>query len=166
MKFAASLALLFAIVFAAPAYSQKPAAKSAYAAPTEDEIAAATGSITRAMDASAAAWNRGDIRGFMDCYDRSPETTFVGKSVTHGWQQVLDHYLALYNTPGKMGHLDFSDLQVRVLDGQTAVATGRFHLTRSAADAAGAGSDSGIFSLVFCKTVAGWKIVLDHTAAE
>jgi len=125
--------------------------------------AAATAAITRAMDDSAAAWNRGDIRAFMDCYDNSPETTFVGKTVTHGWQQVMDHYLTKYTTPEQMGHLDFSDLQVRVLDRKTAAVTGRFKLTRSAA---GGGDASGIYSLVFLKTTRGWKIVLDHTAGD
>ena len=82
--------------------------------------AAATAAITRALDNSAAAWNRGDIRAFMDCYDNSPETAFVGKTVTRGWQPVMDHYLTKYTTPEQMGHLDFSDLQVRVLDRKTA----------------------------------------------
>jgi uncharacterized protein (TIGR02246 family) len=166
MKFAASLFLSVALTLAATA--QKPAPnvlpKAARSALSEDIVASATGSITRAMDASANAWNKGDIRSFMDCYDKSPETTFVGKTVTHGWQQVLDHYLKTYDTADKMGHLDYSDLQVRVLDEQTAVATGHFHLTRPATK--NAGSDSGIFSLVFVKTAQGWKIVLDHTSAD
>jgi uncharacterized protein (TIGR02246 family) len=125
--------------------------------------ATAVTAITRAMDDSAAAWNRGDLRAFMDCYDNSPQTTFVGKSVTHGWQQVMDNYLKNYNTPEKMGHLDFSDLQVRVLDGKTAAVTGRFKLTRTAA---GGGDASGIYSLVFLKTAQGWKIVLDHSVSD
>jgi ketosteroid isomerase-like protein len=75
----------------------------------------------------------------------------------------LDHYLKVYDTPDKMGRLEFSDLQVRVLEEQIAVVTGRFKLTRSAA----AGGDaSGIFSLVWKKTAQGWKIVLDHSASD
>jgi len=124
---------------------------------------AAIGGINRAMDASAAAWNRGDIRSFMDCYDNSPETTFVGKKVEHGWQQVLDNYLKNYDTPARMGHLDFSETQTRLLDEDTAVMTGRFKLTRSAA---GGGVATGIFSLVWRKTPQGWKIVLDHTGGD
>jgi ketosteroid isomerase-like protein len=50
-----------------------------------------------------------------------------------------------------------------VLDERTAVATGRFKLTRTAA---GGGDASGIYSLVFLKTAQGWKITLDHTVSD
>jgi ketosteroid isomerase-like protein len=43
-----------------------------------------------------------------------------------------------------------------------AVVTGHFHLERTAKGAAT--KDDGIFSLVWHKGPAGWKIVLDHTA--
>lgn len=150
-----AVALGLGMLLAVPAVSQNTAAP----APN----AAAAAAISRAMDDSAAAWNHGDIRTFMDCYDDSSETTFVGKAVTHGFQQVMDRYLKNYNTPEKMGRLDYSDLQVRVLDSQTAVVTGRFKLTRTAA---GGGNASGIYSLVFMNTAKGWKIVLDHTTAD
>lgn len=146
--------------------SFSPAQKSAAGAPpalSADVIANAAGSITRAMNDSANAWNRGDIRAFMDCYVNSPDTTFVGKAVTHGWQQVMDNYRKNYNTPEKMGRLAFSDVEVRVLDAQTAVVTGRFHLARTAA---GGGDASGIYSLVFIKTPQAWKITLDHSVSD
>jgi uncharacterized protein (TIGR02246 family) len=123
----------------------------------------ATADIKQVLTDQAAAWNRGDVRTFMTGYDKSPETTFVGKKVTHGWQQVLDNYLKNYSTTEQMGKLDFSDLDVRVLDERTAVVTGRFHLARTDA---GGGDASGYYSLVFLKTTGGWKIVLDHTSAD
>jgi uncharacterized protein (TIGR02246 family) len=123
----------------------------------------AAADIKQVLTEQTAAWNRGDVKAFMAGYDNSPETTFVGKSVTHGWQQVLDHYLEGYNTREKMGKLEFSDLDVRVLDEATAVVTGRFHLTRTAA----AGGDAGgVYSLVFRRGASGWKIVLDHTCVD
>lgn len=131
------------------------------------------GAVTARADAAAdvkqvlteqtAAWNRGDVKAFMAGYDNSPETTFVGKKVTHGWQQVMDNYLQGYSSPEKMGKLEFSDLDVRVLDEATAVVTGRFHLTRTAD---GGGDAGGVYSLVFRKSASGWKIVLDHTCVD
>jgi hypothetical protein len=60
-----------------------------------------------------------------------------------------------------MGELTFTDLEITPLDARFATVTGRFHLARSTA----AGGDAqGIFSLVFEKTAAGWKIILDHTS--
>ena len=37
-----------------------------------------TAAIRAVLDAQAAAWNGGDIPGYMDGYDRSPKTEFVG----------------------------------------------------------------------------------------
>jgi uncharacterized protein (TIGR02246 family) len=124
------------------------------------DSADATAAVKAVMEAQVAAWNAGDIKGFMAGYDNSPETTFVGKTVTHGWQEVLGRYEKNFPSKEKMGTLAFGDLEVRVLDAETAVVTGSYHLTRTAA---GGGDASGIYSLVFRKTAGGWKIVLDHT---
>ena len=117
--------------------------------------------IKQVLADQVSAWNRGDIDGFMRGYKESPETTFVGKTVQHGWQKVLERYKRNYPTKETMGTLDFSDLEVRMLDAQHAVATGKYHLARSAA---GGGDASGVFSLVWEKSAEGWKIILDHTS--
>ncbi|HXH41663.1 MAG TPA: hypothetical protein VNN08_23770, partial [Thermoanaerobaculia bacterium] len=41
--------------------------------------------IRAVLDAQAAAWNRGDIDGYMAGYANSDETMFVGTDVTRGW---------------------------------------------------------------------------------
>lgn len=116
--------------------------------------------IRKVLADQVEAWNRGDVRAFMTGYDRSPETTFVSDRVTHGWDAVLRRYLARYGSPEKMGTLRFSELEVRQLGTDCAMAVGRWALTRTAE----AGGDvGGLFSLVFARRAAGWKIVLDHT---
>jgi uncharacterized protein (TIGR02246 family) len=117
--------------------------------------------IKQVLTDQVSAWNRADIPAFMSGYKNSPETTFVGKTVQHGWQKVLERYERTYPTKDAMGTLGFSELEVRTLGQQYAVATGKYHLARGAA---GGGDASGIFSLVFEKTAAGWKIILDHTS--
>ena len=117
--------------------------------------------IRQVLDDQVAAWNRGDIRGFMDGYEKSDSTTFVGATVTKGHADVLASYIKRYPTREKMGTLKFSILEVRPLGAGYAAVIGRFHLDRSA-DAGGEGN--GIFTLVFDKSVAGWKIILDHTS--
>jgi uncharacterized protein (TIGR02246 family) len=117
-------------------------------------------SIHRLLDTQVAAWNRGDISAFMQGYANSPDTTFVGKTVQHGYQAVLDRYRKNFPDQAAMGRLTFTDLQIRPLGPACAVATGRFHLARSPASG---GPAQGIFSLVFIRTHAGWKITLDHT---
>ena len=109
------------------------------------------------------AWNKGDIKTFMKGYKDSPDTTFIGKTVAHGYQPILQRYLASYSTPDAMGHLDFSDLDIRMLGPDHAVVVGKFHLTRNAA---GGGDASGLYSLVFEREPDGWKIILDHSSTN
>lgn len=117
--------------------------------------------VKQVLDHQVADWNRGDVRAFMQGYEDSPYTTFVGSTVTKGHAAVLARYLKNYPTKEKMGTLRFSDLDVHVLDENYAVVIGRFHLDRSK-DAGG--ESSGIFTLLFHRTEGGWKIILDHTS--
>jgi uncharacterized protein (TIGR02246 family) len=120
----------------------------------------AESAIKQVLTDQVSAWNHADVDAFMSGYENSPETTFIGKTIQHGWQHVLERYKRSYPTHEAMGTLEFSDLHVRMLGADHAVATGKFHLTRNAA---GGGDSSGIFSLVWEKTAKGWKIILDHT---
>lgn len=124
--------------------------------------AQAADAIRQVLIDQASAWNRGDIVAFMRGYADSPQTTFIGKSIQRGYDSVLARYQRNYSSRDVMGHLDFSELDVRMLGADHAVVTGRFHLTRS--QAAG-GDASGIFSLVFEREPSGWRIILDHTSS-
>jgi beta-aspartyl-peptidase (threonine type) len=116
--------------------------------------------VRAVLDAQAAAWNRGDIEGFMDGYARSGETVFVsGDTVTRGWQTVLNRYKRGYNTREKMGQLDFTDLEITPLGKDAAVALGRWQLTRAE------DKPHGRFTLIFRRTPQGWRIVHDHTSS-
>ena len=112
------------------------------------------------LEAQAAAWNRGDIAGYMDGYERADTTTFIsGDTVTRGWQTVLTRYQQHYDSREKMGTLTFSELEIKPLSPFYAVATGRWQLTRAN------DSPHGRFTLLFRKTAAGWRIVLDTTTS-
>ena len=116
--------------------------------------------IRAVIEAQATAWNRGDVAEYMDGYDRSPNTEFVGgDSITRGWQQVLDRYKQRYDSREKMGTLTFSDLEITVLSADAALVLGRWHLKRATDE------PHGTFTLLFRKTKAGWRIVHDHTSS-
>lgn len=117
--------------------------------------------IRRVLDDQVQAWSHGDIDAFMNGYEDSPNTLFIGKTVQRGYDAVRSRYHAQYPTPEKMGKLTFSDLSVNLLDADNASVTGAFHLVRAAS---AGGNASGVFSLLFRRTPAGWKIVLDHTS--
>jgi uncharacterized protein (TIGR02246 family) len=125
------------------------------------------GAIRAAIAAQAAAWNRADIPAFMQTYENSPETTFIGSTVRKGYEPILERYRQAYATPEQMGTLTFSNVEVRLLPSscgavEYAAVTGNFHLERAAKG--DAKKDDGIFSLVWHKGPEGWKIVLDHSS--
>ena len=127
--------------------------------------------IHAAMDAQTAAWNRADIPAFMQTYENSPDTTFIGATLRKGYGPILERYKANYTTKEQMGVLTFDHLDIRLLPSscgasqssvEFAVVTGTFHLERTAKGEAK--KDDGIFSLVWRKGPTGWKILLDHTS--
>lgn len=124
-------------------------------AQSDKQIAA----IRKVMDDQAAAWNRGDIDGFMSGYWKSEKLTFIsGTDVTRGWQPTLDRYKKSYDTRAKMGVLKFSELEFTILSKDAAVVLGSWALTREK------DNPKGKFTLTFRKLKEGWRIVMDHTS--
>ena len=117
--------------------------------------------LVKVLTAQERDWNNGNLNAFLESYKKSPETTFVSGSVQHGWEQMAAHYRASYPNKDTMGTLSFAELEPRLLDERFAVMTGKYSLERGKKFG---GNASGYFSLVFEKTDAGWKIVLDHTS--
>ncbi len=105
-------------------------------------------------------WNEGNVEGYMKGYWNSDSTTFVsGGSVTRGYRDVLARYRKAYDTREKMGKLKFSELVIRKLATDLAIATGAWELTRSN------DKPGGRFTLIFEKKPEGWRIVYDHTSS-
>ncbi|HEX7529980.1 MAG TPA: nuclear transport factor 2 family protein, partial [Pyrinomonadaceae bacterium] len=130
------------------------------ALPPQTADAKAEAAIRAVLDAQRDAWNRGDLAGYMDGYDRSPNTEFVGgDTITRGWQTVLDRYKKNYNSREKMGVLTFSEVEITMLSKDAALVLGRWHLKRAKDE------PHGTFSLLFRKTKAGWRIVHDHSSS-
>ena len=118
--------------------------------------------IITVLNKSADDWNRGDIDAFATSYKNSPDILFMGRTIQHGYAQMLSHYKAAYATQASMGTLTFSQLAVQPLDAHIATVTGNFHLERTSA---GGGNADGYFLLVVEHTPTGWKIVRDDTTA-
>ena len=148
---AASLAALAAVVFGYQGRGRAPRAQK------EDREAAAVRAV---LEAQAAAWNRGDVEGYMEGYAKEDSTTFVsGDTLTRGWQTVHDRYKSRYDTREKMGTLAFTELELKPLSEFYFMATGRWQLTRAA------DTPHGRFTLILRRTLAGWRIVHDHTSS-
>jgi beta-aspartyl-peptidase (threonine type) len=149
--------LVLGPAFPAGTWPSRPAAHAAPPAPRP----AAEEAIRAVLDAQVAAWNKGDLEGFMTGYWRSPDLTFFSAgNRTRGWQATLERYRKRYQAEGQeMGKLTFSELQVEVLGPDSAFVRGRWQLVRRK-DRPG-----GLFTLIFRRFPEGWRIVHDHTSS-
>lgn len=136
----------------APQPEKKPTANAKLRTPKD---------VVRAtLMAQAAAWNEGDLEGFMDAYWKSDRLKFVsGVSTTKGWDATLKRYRDRY-AGGGLGRLAFERIEVELVTEDVAVATGRFNLDRQG------DTSSGLFSLVMRRDNGAWRIVHDHTSAD
>ena len=119
--------------------------------------------IIAALETSAAAWNQGDMTGFLEPYLDSPQTTFVGSGgLLRGKEEIRARYEDSYWAGGAPEDvLRFDNIEVRPVGNEHALAIGRYVL---ADRTAGRETASGIFSLVFARTAQGWKIIHDHSS--
>ncbi len=117
--------------------------------------------IRAVMTAQQQAWNAGDIEGFMRGYHPREDIVFTsGAQVRRGFDATLAAYTRRYVDGSKMGHLEFSDLEISELGATAAVVLGRWQLTETP-EAGG-----GVFSLVFREEDGRWGIVHDHSSAD
>jgi beta-aspartyl-peptidase (threonine type) len=108
----------------------------------------------------AAAWNAGDIDGYMKGYWNSDSTIFLsGGNLTRGFSGVLSRYKKSYDTREKMGKLEFDELKVRMLTPSLGVVTGVWRLHRAG------DMPWGRFTLLVERKPEGWRIIHDHTSS-
>jgi hypothetical protein len=115
--------------------------------------------IRNVMFKQQEAWNKGDLKGFMQGYWKSDSLRFLGKDgVTQGWEASLKRYENAYPTPEKMGRLKFENLRIEVLSSEEAYVDGRWNLYRSL------DTLSGHFTLLWKRVDGQWVIVSDHSS--
>ncbi len=116
--------------------------------------------VTSVLDQQAAAWNRGDLTGYMAGYARIDNLVFTsGGKVRTGWQAAFDTYQAKYGSePSTMGKLAFVINQVDAIGADGAVVLGTWTVTESQHPG------TGIFTVVLERRPEGWRIIHDHTS--
>ncbi|MBK6628761.1 MAG: nuclear transport factor 2 family protein [Flavobacteriales bacterium] len=112
--------------------------------------------ITHVMAEQEAAWDRGDIRGFMAGYTEAA-CFITAKERTCGREAVTQRYLKRYPDKSAMGDLRFGISEVLAVGQEHAWCTGTWTLVRSA------DTLSGGFSLLWQRETDGWRVVRDHT---
>lgn len=125
-------------------------------------VAGQTSTIIEALlIRQAAAWNRGDIDGYMHEYWKSDSLLFTsGGNIQRGWNATREKYLRTYDSPSKMGKLKFSELEITPLSKTSAWVFGRWELEREN------DHPGGVFTLILRKFPDGWKIIHDHTSSS
>ena len=152
----AQLLLLGCCVFAAQTIS------TAQQSPDDSENKAALQAIQSTLDAQVAAWNAGDIPGFMAGYVNSAYLRFAsGNTVTSGWDSTLQRYQSRYAGRNAMGTLAFRDITITPLCAEYAEVFGRFHLSRDS----DVGDATGLFTLLMKNTNGRWLVWHDHTSS-
>jgi ketosteroid isomerase-like protein len=123
----------------------------------------AKAAVGKLLEEQNAAWNKGDLEGFMAGYWKSDELSFYSAGdKTTGWQATFARYKKKYQSEGKeMGTLAFSELDVHPAGEADAIARGQWKLTFKDGKTSG-----GLFTLWLRKLPEGWRIVHDHTSAR
>jgi hypothetical protein len=115
--------------------------------------------ISQRMTDQQAAWNDGDLEGFMAAYWQSDSLTFIGKNgLKTGWQATLEGYQRGYPDRAAMGQLQFTNLSIDSLDRATYTVIGKWELFRAA------DTLRGHYSLIWQKRNGQWVIISDHSS--
>jgi len=110
------------------------------------------------LNRQKAAWNEGDIEGFMGDYWNSENFTFQsGNKRLYGWGALLSRYRTSYSGEN-MGKLDFTDIKIKVMSNSIAYVLGRWKLKFKDS------SKEGLFTIIFQRKPEGWKIIHDHSS--
>jgi len=117
--------------------------------------------VAAVLDQQAAAWNRGDLAGYMAGYAKTDALVFTsGAQIRTGWQAAYDHYVARYgNDRASMGTLAFEVISIDAVGADGAIVLGRWKLTDTPA------AGDGVFTVVLARRPEGWRIVHDHTSS-
>jgi ketosteroid isomerase-like protein len=115
--------------------------------------------VKLALQASAMAWNRGDLPAYMQAYHRSDSLLFIGsRGPTYGWETTLENYRRSYAGEGKMGVLTFQLIKTEVISEEAVFMSGKWSLRRES------DMPEGYFTLLWKNIEGEWKIVYDHSS--
>ena len=118
--------------------------------------------IKEVLSKQEAAWNQGDIYGFMLGYWQSDKLQFSSRDVTtYGWVNTYKKYQKNYPTNEKMGKLQFEIIDLKLISDTAAIVNGKWELIRKSSE-----SLAGGFVLTFQKFNNDWLIIKDVTTSD
>ena len=116
--------------------------------------------IRRVFEDGCAAWNRGDLDGYLASYWDSSTTLWVSSgSLLRGRKAIVAAYKARFSTPQQMGKLTLDDLEINVLTPTDAIVFGRWRLVDDGQ------ASRGFFTVQLRRIDDLWLFVADHSSA-
>lgn len=151
----ARTALVVLSLLAGAAAGCRPAAEPARA----PDWPAAEKEIRAALQASADAWNQGDLKGHLAFY--VPDVTFMTRDGPRpGVDAIEKSFREKYFVNGApKQQLRFERIALRRLGQDFALATGRYVLKGG-----GEAEQSGWFTTIWTRTPEGWRTIHDHSS--
>ncbi len=117
--------------------------------------------ILALFESSCAAWNRGDIDGYLAGYWRSDKVRWVSEGIVqYGFDAIASACKARFSSPDNMGRLEVADLEIQLLGEDDALVFGAWTQTTRMA------SHHGVFTVHTKKIDGEWLIVSDHSSSS
>ncbi len=117
--------------------------------------------VTKVVLAQEAAWNKGDLDGYLSKFKDAKDTEAVLNGPVRGLGNIRSAYRSNFPNTETMGHLEQSEVEVRELGPDFALATGKYQLSRGKKSG---GDASGAFTEIFEKTPDGWRLIFSQTS--
>lgn len=112
------------------------------------------------LDSAAAAWNRGDLDGFMRDYAPGTTTTFVtNKGILRGPEAIRQMYAPRFEPGGIRDSLSFENVEVDMLAADALHVLAYYRLMRGDSTVA-----RGPTSLIMRWLEGKWRITHDHSS--
>ena len=117
--------------------------------------------IRAVFESGCAAWNRGDIDGYLAEYWNSDKVRWVSEgTVRYGFEAIATSFKARFDSPDNMGRLEVANLEIQLLGENDALVFGAWIQTTPAA------RRHGVFTVHLKKMDGEWLIVSDHSSTS
>ena len=117
--------------------------------------------IRAVFEAGCAAWNRGDIDGYLAAYWNSDKVRWVSEgTVQYGFEAIAAAFNARFNSLDNMGNLEVANLEIELLGENDALVFGAWIQTTLAA------RHHGVFTVHVKRMDGEWLIVSDHSSTS
>ena len=117
--------------------------------------------IRAVFESGCAAWNRGDIDGYLAAYWNSDKVRWISDgTVLYGFEAIATVCKARFDSPDNMGSLEVANLEIQLLGKNDALVFGFWIQTTPAA------RRHGVFTDHVTKMDGEWLIVSDHSSTS